>query len=213
MRPRHYVYTPEGAGTATIAALQTLVGAGSLTLNGTYGSTGFPSGLAMALTFTSVNNLSARTFTVTYLDAQGNSQTATTAGPNAATLQTTIYAQQVTSITVDGAVTAVSVGHVVVGFGPWKHITSRIGFPNASAMLSKTGTATVGMQATIANIADNALFAGTFDYYTKDVNMTPTTSTASSVVYDFDRREIGARLMITSYTSGTIRLDLSVQSG
>lgn len=210
MRSRHYAYTPEAAGAATIAALQTLAGAGSLSLDGTYGASGFPSELAWKLTLTSANNLSARTFTITYLDAQGNSQTATTAGPNATTLSTTIYAQMVTAISVDGAVTAVSVGHANVGYGPWKHLPSRVGYTPSSVMLSKAGTATLAIEATQANIGDNAVFAGTFDYYTKTVNVTPAVSTGSTVIYDCDRREMGMRLRVDAWTSGQIRMDLSV---
>jgi hypothetical protein len=210
MRSRHYAYTPEAAGAATIAALQTLAGAGSLTLDGTYGTNGFTSELAWKLTLTSANNLSARTFTISYLDAQGNAQTATTAGPNATTLSTTIYAQKVTAITVDGAATAVSVGHANVGYGPWKHLPSRVGYTPSSAMLSYAGTATLAMEATQANIGDNSVFTGTFDYYTKTVNVLPAVSTANTVIYDYDRREMGTRLRVDAWTSGQIRLDLSV---
>lgn len=210
MRSRHYAYTPEAASAVSIAALQTLVGAGSLTLNGPYAVSGFPSELAWTITLTSVNNLSARTFTISYLDAQGNAQTATSAGPNATTLSTTVFATMVTRITVDGAAAAVSVGHVNVGYGPWKHTPSRVGYTPCSAMLSKAGTATLAVEATHANIGDNTVFTGTFDYFTKAVNFTPATSTGSTVIYDFDRREMGMRLRIDAWTSGKIRLDLSV---
>lgn len=211
MRPRHYSYTPEAAGTATIAALQTLAAAGDLSLSGTYGANGFSSGLMWKLTLTSANNLSARTFTINYIDAQGNAQTATTAGPNATTLTTSIYAQKVTSISVDGAADSVSVGHVNVGYGPWKHLASRLGYTPSSVMIAKSGTATVALECTMANIADNALFTAGFDYYTQTATITPTGS-GTMQVYALNSREIGARLRIDAYTSGSINVDISVSA-
>jgi len=206
MRPRHYSYSREAASNTSIAALQTLAGAGSLTLDGTYGTTGFTSGLAWNLTLTSANNLSARTFTVNYIDAQGNAQSTTSSGPNATTLATSIYVSQVTSITVDGAVTEVSVGHAQVGYGPWKGLPMRLNTGNSSASIGIGGTANVGLEVTYANIADNTVFAGTFDSFDHEALQSLTASDFASL----ETRVIGCRLKINSWTSGAIRLDLAV---
>lgn len=71
-----------------------------------------------------------------------------------------------------------------MGYGPWKHLPSRVGYTSSSAMLSYAGTATLAMEATQANIGDNSVFTGTFDYYTKTVNVLPAVSTANTVIYD-----------------------------
>lgn len=206
MRPRHYSYTREAATNTSIAALQTLGGAGSLTLDGTYGANGFTSELAWKLTLTSANNLSARTFTINYIDAQGNAQVATSAGPNATTLATSIYVNKVTSISVDGAVTAVSVGHAQVGFGPWKGLPMRLNTGNSSASIGIDGTANVGLQVTYANIADNTVFTGTFDAFDHAALQALTASDFASL----ETRVTGCRFKINSWTSGALRLDLAV---
>lgn len=206
MRLRHYEYTPEAAGAATIAALQTLVGAGSLSLSGTYGANGFPSELAWTITLTSANNLSAVNFTINYLSAQGNALSVTTTGPNATTKTTTVIASRITSITTDAAAAAVSVGHLNVGYGPWKHLPNRVGFVSPSTVaVALAGTASVAIEGTYANIADNTLFAsGLFDWYTKATSALPFQECV------FSNRETGARLRIDSWTSGAIRVDLAV---
>ena len=207
MRLRHYDYTPEAAGTATIAALQTLGAAGTLALSGTYGASGFPSKLAWTITLTSANNLSGVNFTINYLDAQNNAQSVVVAGPNATTKSTTAIAGTVTSITTSAAAAAVSVGHTNVGYGPWKHLPMRVGYVGSTASLNVSGTATCAIEATYANIARYSVFTGTFDYFTKPVNVA---ASATLSVYDVDRKEVGMRLRIDAYTSGTIRLDLAV---
>lgn len=206
MRLRHYAYTPEAAGAATIAALQTLAGAGSLSLSGTYGATGFPSELAWTITLTSVNNLSGVNFTINYLSAQGNAFSVTTTGPNATTKTTTVIASRITSITTDAAAAAVSVGHLNVGYGPWKHLPNRVGFVSPSTVaVALAGTASVAIEGTYANIADNTLFSsGLFDWFTKVTSALPFQECV------FANRETGTRLRIDSWTSGAIRIDLAV---
>jgi hypothetical protein len=95
-------------------ALQTLAGAGSLLLNGTLSTPTNPAvilhGVSRRISITSTGNLAAKNFTITgtYL---GAAQTATIAGPNNNTVETTVLFETVTSVTVDAAVaTNVSVG-------------------------------------------------------------------------------------------------------
>lgn len=207
MRPRHYSFTPPAAAANTIATLQTLVGAGSLALDGTYGTTGF-TWFAYKLTLTSVNNLSARTFTISYVDENGLAQTATTAGPNATTLATNIYAKQVTAITVDGAAAAVSVGHAVVGIGPWKSLPFRSGYQESGVSVGIDTTANVTVQITFANVVELPVIQGTIDAF----DHPSLTGITASAYGSFDDRVLAVRLKINSWTAGAIRYDLSVAS-
>lgn len=214
MRARHYAFTPEGAATDSIATTQTLADAGSLSLDGTYGANGFgysvtysKSQLAPAweLTLTAPGDESGVNFTITYLDANGVEQSATVAGPNATTSNAGVYAQKVLSVTADGATTDISVGHVVVGFGPWKSLPFRKGYPGATVSVG-VGVANYGLQITYANINDNDTFGGTFDAFDH-----PTLSNKVASGYAvMEDRVVGFRLKVNSWTSGEIRMDLAV---
>lgn len=95
-----------------IATSQTPSGAGSLTLDGALVSGGvgvFPE--AQIITVTWAGNDTARTLTVTYKDADGNSQTGTIAGANATTSASTFYAKSISDISIDAA----SAGALTVG--------------------------------------------------------------------------------------------------
>lgn len=119
-------FTPLAANTANVATLQTLPGAGALTLTAGTGNSaatigGYPfiyigpnqlvRNLARAITLTSAANLSAINFTITGLDYHNRVIVQTLAGPNANTVTTLKTFQAVYSVTADAAVPSnVSVG-------------------------------------------------------------------------------------------------------
>ena len=90
------------ASTTAIAALQTLGGAGNMTLTGTSVSDG--SNMDTTVTLTSGGNISGTNFTITGTDASGATVNQTIAGPNAGTVTTTQKFLTVTQIATNGAV-------------------------------------------------------------------------------------------------------------
>ena len=190
MRPRHYSYTPEAAATNSISLSQAVVGAAALTQTGTYGVNGFPSELAWNITITSSADISGVDITFVYLDAQLNQQTVTVAGPNATTKDAGIYATKIISVTTSASASNILIGHTNVGFAPWKVIPSRGVSSTTGASIGIDGTANITLQTTFANIADNAIFAGTFDVFSHSYLAALTASAFDTV----DTREIGVRL-------------------
>ena len=208
MRPRHYSYTPEAAATNSISLSQAVVGAADLTQTGTYGVNGFPSKLAWNITITSSANISTVDITIVYLDAQLNQQSIVVAGPNATTKDAGIYATKIISVTTSAGASNILIGHTNVGFAPWKVIPSRGVSSTTGASIGIDGTANITLQTTFANIADNAIFAGTFDVFSHSFLAALTASAFDTV----DTREIGVRLKFNSWSSGNVRLDLSVSA-
>jgi hypothetical protein len=208
MRPRHYSYTPEAAATNSISLSQAVVGAAALTQTGTYGANGFPSELAWNITITSSADISGVDITFVYLDAQLNQQTVTVAGPNTTTKDAGIYASKIISVTTSASASNILIGHTNVGFAPWKVIPSRGVSSTTGASIGIDGTANITLQTTFANIADNAIFAGTFDVFSHSYLAALTASAFDTV----DTREIGVRLKFNSWSSGNVRLDLSVSA-
>lgn len=208
MRPRHYSYTPEAAATNSISLSQAVVGAAALTQTGTYGANGFPSELAWNITITSSADISGVDITFVYLDAQLNQQSIVVAGPNATTKDAGIYATKIISVTTDASASNILIGHTNVGFAPWKVIPSRGVSSTTGASIGIDGTANITLQTTFANIADNAIFAGTFDVFSHSYLAALTASAFDTV----DTREIGVRLKFNSWSSGNVRLDLSVSA-
>jgi hypothetical protein len=208
MRPRHYSYTPEAAATNSISLSQAVVGAAALTQTGTYGANGFPSELAWNITITSSADISGVDITFVYLDAQLNQQTVTVAGPNTTTKDAGIYASKIISVTTSASASNISIGHTNVGYAPWKVIPSRGVSSTTGASIGIDGTANITLQTTFANIADNAIFAGTFDVFSHSYLAALTASAFDTI----DTREIGVRLKFNSWSSGNVRLDLSVSA-
>ena len=208
MRPRHYSYTPEAAATNSISLSQAVVGAADLTQTGTYGANGFPSELAWNITITSSADISAVNLTIVYLDAQLNQQSIVVAGPNATTKDAGIYASKIISVTTSASASNISIGHTNVGYAPWKVIPSRGVSSTTGASIGIDGTANITLQTTFANIADNAIFAGTFDVFSHSYLAALTASAFDTI----DTREIGVRLKFNSWSSGNVRLDLSVSA-
>ena len=89
--------------TATIAALQTLGGAGNMTLTGaaaTFGGTGS----SQKVSLTCGADMRAVTFTITGTDSKGVTQSEDLVGPNATTVFSTKFYNTVTQIAASGAV-------------------------------------------------------------------------------------------------------------
>ena len=97
------------ASTTSIAAGQTLSGAGDLNLTGTAVNDG--SNMASTVTLTSSGNISGVNFTITGTDSTGTTVSEVKAGPNAGTVTTTQAFLTVTKVETNGAVsTNTSVG-------------------------------------------------------------------------------------------------------
>tara|TARA_E500000318_G_C3438191_1_gene163893 strand:- start:27 stop:629 length:603 start_codon:yes stop_codon:yes gene_type:complete len=97
------------ASTTSLAAAQTLGGAGEMTLTGTAVNDG--SNMATTVTLTSTGNISGVTFTVTGTDINGSTVTEGITGPNNSTVTGSQAFLTVTKIEADGAVaTATSAG-------------------------------------------------------------------------------------------------------
>ena len=91
------------ASATTIAAAQTLGGAGNMTLAGT-AATFAGDNMAQKITLVSAGNISAVTFTITGTDSEGNTQEEELTGPNNNTVTSTKYFQTVTQIAASAAV-------------------------------------------------------------------------------------------------------------
>lgn len=107
------------ASTTSIALLQSLAAAGTVVLNGEYGTAGFTTAriddvLFRQVSITSANNLSGVNFTITGLK-NGVPTTEVLAGPNANTVYSVNAYSVITSITTNAAAAAFSIGTGLVG--------------------------------------------------------------------------------------------------
>ena len=96
------VFKAVSASTTSIAAGQTLGGAGNLNLTGTAVNDG--SNMASTVTLTSTGNISGVNFTITGTDSTGATVSEVEAGPNNNTVTTAQAFLTVTSIAANGAV-------------------------------------------------------------------------------------------------------------
>jgi hypothetical protein len=120
-----------------VSLLQNIASPGALSLNGTYynassGTISFTAqGFARNVSLTSVNDLSAASFTIS--GVQNNTVvTNTISGPNNNTVYTTDSFDIISSITVDMAVNAVKAGTGLIGYFP---IINRI-VPNSFSVIA-----------------------------------------------------------------------------
>lgn len=157
------------ASATSISALTTTSGAGSIPLNGSLAASTDNGqfvnlyGLARVVTLTSANNLSAVNVTINgYRD--GAAVTETRVGPNANTVATTALFSQITSITVDAATSAMSVGTGQTGQTQWFKFNNQASVANLAIQVVVTGTISYSFQVTLdsptnANTAAPAVFA------------------------------------------------------
>jgi hypothetical protein len=114
------IYSWPVPSATAVAQEQTLAGAGSLVLNGSFASGGvvvFPS-FARTISLISANDLNGVQFTVTGT-ANGAIVSETIAGPNNDRVETTVIFNAVTSITTNNAAAAVSAGTGTKGRTAW----------------------------------------------------------------------------------------------
>lgn len=157
------VYTWTASDAAAVAALQTTAGAGSLVLNGTLTRGNASRGpiivsfgtVSRTVSLTSTNNLSAINVTVTG-KLMGNIVTQTIAGPNNNTVSTTQFFDTVTSVTVSGIVTAMSVGSGTTGQTQWFPYDIFATHPSLTAQADVTGTVAYSFAATLDDVVTNA---------------------------------------------------------
>ena len=153
--------------TATIAALQTLGGAGNMTLTGaaaTFGGTGS----SQKVSLTSGGNISAVTFTITGTDSKGAAQSETLTGPNANTVFSTKFYNTVTQIAADAAVgTNTSAGYNAsqagIVFAGRTKIRGMHGIFNGAATVAFNNTSGSG-----AELMGMTVDSGDFDPYIPD---------------------------------------------
>lgn len=157
------VFTWPALSTTAIATLQTLVGAGDLTLDGslaTKNSRGTGQnyiqfvGYSRTVTLTSVNNLSGRNFTITGT-YRGIAQVEVIAGPNNNTVTTTSLFDTVTQISVNGAVAAVSAGTGASGQLPWEIYNYHCTVANLAIQVNVTGTINYSFNVTLDDVQTN----------------------------------------------------------
>lgn len=154
------------ASTTSVAAAQTVVGAGTLTLAAS--PVTFGSGTAQRITLTSTGNISGVTFTITGLGPNGAALVSTLAGPNNNTVTSLVAYTSVTSIANSGSVsTNTSAGNSATAesimFPP--DVNSNplsIGF---GCIIPTGTTATYTVQHTFDNIyAPSAPIGSTYNY-------------------------------------------------
>ena len=137
-----------------IAQSQTPAGAGNFTLNGTLTSGGVytnADGGARKITFTSANNESGDTYTITGTDADNRAQTETIAGPNTTTITSSKFWKTITQIATNGAASgAITIG-VSDDLSSNTIPLNRFGDVGALLQLDFTGTISITIQATAAN--------------------------------------------------------------
>lgn len=165
MRPVVITRTLATADADGIAQAQTLVGAGSLTLNGALVSGGVAQlDVQRVVGIASTGNLSAITFTVYGTDEAGNTISESLAGPNNNTVSTALNFYTVNQVAASAAVgTNVTVGTTAVGASQNVPLDVYLDPFNTSLFLDITGTVNVTVQYTGD---DNILTsAGPFVWY------------------------------------------------
>lgn len=162
-RSLSYIF-PAG-NTTDVCLLQTLGGAGNLTINGNLanlvnGQVSFiQKGYSRQISLTSANDLSARQFTITGMQ-NGITITENITGPNANTVYSAQVYDVVTSISVDGAANAVSVGTGWQGFFSLIAINLERDVINYTLTLAKLTAASVSFSVygTLDNIVNNRTY-------------------------------------------------------
>lgn len=152
------IYTWSQANATAVAQLQTTAGAGSLLVNGSL-STGTGGAqravfgnVSRTVSLTSTNDLHLVNVTVTGT-LQGAVVTETRAGPNSNTVYTAQLFDTVTAISVNGAVTALSVGSGTTGNTWWNVFDYYRPYPSMSVQVVVTGTINYSFQTTNDDVA------------------------------------------------------------
>lgn len=186
-RSLSYIF-PAG-NTTDVCLLQTLAGAGNLTINGNLanlvnGQVSFiQKGYSRQISLTSANDLSARQFTITGMQ-NGITITETITGPNNNTVYSVQVYDVISSISVNGAVNAVSVGTGWQGFFPLIAINLERDVINYTLTLARLTPASVSFSVygTLDNIVNNRTY---LDHITNNSNLfqIQAPSTTANYVY------------------------------
>lgn len=186
-RSLSYIF-PAG-NTTDVCLLQTLGTAGNLTINGNLanlvnGQISFiQKGYRRQISFTSLNNLSARQFTITGMQ-NGVTITENITGPNNNTVYSVQVYDVVSFISVDGAVNGVSVGTGWQGFFPLIAINLERDVINYTLTLAKLTATSISFSVygTLDNIVNNRTY---LDHITNNANLfqIQAPSTTANYVY------------------------------
>lgn len=209
MRPEIVSITGLTNSATAICASQTTGAAGSLILNGAAASNGVATlGAAQIVGIASSGNNAGVDFAITGMNADGKTISETIAGPNNGTVITTNYFKAVTSITTDAAVTqAVTVGALAADGGVSRTVCLnwRAQYFNVTfdVNFSEGASATAAVDVSYHDPNDpNELPMVWYQ------NSTIATTTADKAANIKDVTA-AARLRITSYTSGAVKLLVS----
>jgi hypothetical protein len=187
-------YTWPVSSTTSVAALQTLSGAGKLKLNGSLdplGTLPLDMGrITRQLNFTSVNNLGAVNITIVGTNF-GFPATEVLVGPNADTVTSVNYYTTISSISVNAAVTGLSVGSDLLGYTNWFRFDYQASVANTAIQVVVGGTITYSLQIT----CDDANKVQAPTTFTPVVAMTAATT---SQLADYTAPYTYARIAITS---------------
>lgn len=152
------VYRWPAPSNVAVAALQTLVAAGNLSINGTFAVS--VNGGTSSVTFndysrvvslTSANNLSGVNFTVTGT-LNGAVVSETIAGPNVGTVSTTQLFNTVTSISASAAAAAVSAGIGATGNTAWFNSDTYLQVSAMTIQVVVTGAITYTFATTLDDV-------------------------------------------------------------
>lgn len=202
-RPNTQTITLSAAVGNAVCASQTPLLAGALTINGANASGGVytaPNSTPRHITITSGSNESAKNFTITGTDRNGQVISTTTTGPNAVTKTIAINFNTITGITIDAA----SVGAITVGFAAeadtaWipldRYSVPELGLgavlTTAAGMTFKLQTTTANLQA--SGFKETDAIANTSSEFASNASTDDMISLSAS----------GIRFAITGWTGGT----------
>lgn len=202
------VLTPQ-SNVAGVCASQTPSGAANLTINGTFASGGAVSlNHGHLIKFTSLSNISNRTFTITGTDFRGLAMTETVTGPNATSVFGTKYFKTISQIAISGAAAgALTVGTDGTSASQWvpadRHVTPfNIGL---FAVPSATLTYTVQHTPDDLQVYTDISGVSVFNHATMAAQTSGQDGNYAYPVAAF-------RIIITAWTSGTLAFT-SIQAG
>lgn len=189
-----------------IAAAQTLVGAGNLTIDGALASGGVAAlDKARRITLYSTGNLSGVTFTATGTDRYGRALTEAITGPNNSTVTSTKNFKTVTQVAASGAVgTNVECGSAAVADTAWMPVAG-LGMPvSVQAQPSSGAVLEYSVQYTLLDVD---VASSTFDEHSLSPLGLAGAEYLAAGVSGVLNAPVGAiRCAVTSYTSGTLSL-------
>lgn len=204
-RPKILTYTLSASVPNGICTAQTPSGAGALTIDGAYATSGVATlNYPRHLLITTSANDTTKTLTIVGTDRYGKALSYAVNLPNATTLVVPYNFLTVTSVTVSAATTGtITLGTYDSMEGPWIPL-DWIGSDEAtiSVGLSTSANFTYTLQSTLEDVQSD-----TFNAHTCVTQDTPLTGTASAI-YKLDGPLRAIRLKITSFVTGTATLTI-----